>query len=175
MNTEIIIVPTTAILYKLIVGEDWYYGSTVESLSARLRDHYKRGLLSPDRKLYKAVATLGGWAKVTCEVIDTFPFVSKEELWRAEDRLIKMDNPHCLNINRAILTDEERSTQKAEVSKRCKKVVYDKNRQDPEWIAKERERAKSLYEQSKNDPAYMERKRKAALASYYRRKEGVRS
>lgn len=169
MDTTIAELPIIAFLYKLIVGDKWYIGSSIESIQARIGRHYRQGLETPDRKLYKTVAEVGGWKNVKVEIITTFSFMTKEDLWKEEDKYMKLDDPLCLNSNRAILTTEERINQKKEVSSRCKRTKYAKDSQDPEWKEKERARARELYNRLKQDPEWMERKRQVSLASYHRK------
>lgn len=166
MDTTIAELPVVAYLYKLVVGEDWYVGSSIESIQNRMMNHYRQGIATPDRRLYKAVAETGGWKNVRVEILTTLSFNSKEDLWKEEDKHIRLDDPHCLNTRRATLTEEERKDQKNEVKRRCWKKWMD----DPEFREKERERSRALYEKQKSDPAFLQRKREVALASYHRRK-----
>lgn len=170
MDTTIAELPVVAFLYKLIVGDRWYVGSSRESIQQRMSKHYQQGIATPDRKLYKAVAEAGGWKTVKVEILSTPAFTSKEDLWREEDKHINLADPLCLNSSRAILTEEERKQQKKEVSSRCKKALYAKRREDPEWVQKERERVNALHARRKADPDYLARKREVALASYHRRR-----
>jgi hypothetical protein len=166
MDSTIAELPVVAFLYKLVVGEGWYVGSSIESIQARMSRHYRQGLATPDRKLYKAVADGGGWKNVRVEILTTLPFTSKEDLWREEDKHINTADPNCLNSFRAILTEEERKEQKNDVKRRC----WKRWTEDPEFKERERERQRGLYERQKSDPEFLERKRKTALASYHRRK-----
>ena len=170
MDTQIENLPTVGFIYRLIVGDNWYIGSTYENTQRRMDAHYKQGKLTPERKLYKAVSECGGWKAVRFEIVTTFPFTTKEEMWQQENTYIRLDDPKCLNTNRAILTPEERVEQKREVSSRCKKALYLKRKDDPDWIEKERERARILYAKQKEDPEFMARKRASAVVSYHKRK-----
>lgn len=166
MDTTIKELPVVAFLYKLIVGEGWYVGSSIQSIQSRMKKHYRQALATPDRRLYKAVAEAGGWANVKVEILTTLSFTSKEDLWKEEDKHVRLDDPHCLNTCRAILTEEERKDQKNQVKRRC----WKKWKEDPEFCERERARQKALYEKKKSDPAFLQRKREVALASYHRRK-----
>lgn len=128
--------------------------------------HYRQALQTPDRKLYKAVAELGGWCNIKCEIIETFGFTTKEELWEREDAMINLEDPLCLNTVRAILSSEERAEQKREVKRKC----WKKWMEDPEFAEEKRRKAKELYDRRKSDPEFLAKRREAALASYHRRK-----
>jgi hypothetical protein len=170
MESTIPTLPVVAFLYKLVIGEKWYVGSSRESIQSRMAKHYQQGIATPTRRLYKAVADGGGWLNVRVEILTTFAFTTKEDLWREENKHINTADPNCLNSFRAILTEDERKEQRKEVSSRCKKALYAQRRQDPEWVAKERERQKALYARRKDDPEWLEKKRAVALASYHRRR-----
>jgi hypothetical protein len=167
MDTTIAELPIVAFLYKLIVGDKWYVGSSIESIQSRMNKHYRQALETPDRKLYKEVAEVGGWKNVKVEVITTFSFDTKEDLWKEEDKHINLDDPLCLNTRRAVLTEEERAELKREVKRRCWKKWMD----DPEFKEAQREKARELYKRQKEDPEFMEKRRKSALASYHKRKD----
>lgn len=167
MDTHIPNLPIAAILYKLLVGDKWYIGTTIEPIQRRMDSHYKQGRQTPDRKLYKAVAEGGGWSNVRCEVLETFSFTTKEDLWRRENHHIRLDDENCLNSNRAILTAEERLEQRNEIKRR----YWKRHSADPDFKAKQNEKQKQLYERKKSDPEWLERKRAIARESYHRRKE----
>jgi len=90
-------VPATALLYKINIGSKYYIGSTRGSLSARLLTHYKKSTLYPGRKVYKAIAALGGWHLCTIEVIKTFAFTTNEALRLEERAYINLADPLSLN------------------------------------------------------------------------------
>jgi hypothetical protein len=97
------IVPMIALLYKITIGTKHYIGSTKGSLQARLLTHYKKYQLFPDRKVYKAIASLGGWHLCSIEVLKTFAFTDNETLRTEEKAYIFLEDPLCLNSVRAIL------------------------------------------------------------------------
>lgn len=99
---RIINIPATALIYRISIGDKYYIGSTKGSLQARLLTHYKKATLFPDRKIYKAIATLGGWHLCTIEVLKTFSYTTKEALLMEEKVLINLSDPLCLNSIRAI-------------------------------------------------------------------------
>jgi hypothetical protein len=115
-----------------------------------MAEHYRKAKETPDRKLYKAVASFGGWMNIRIEIVASFLFTTKEDLWKQEDSYIKLDDSNSLNTNRAMLSPEERAEQKKEVSSRCKKTLYVERRKDPEWVASERERHRKLYAKKKS-------------------------
>ena len=167
MDTVIANIPTIGVLYKLVVGENYYIGSSIDTLSSRLSRHYKTSRETPDRKLYKAVGEGGGWANVKVEVIETLVVLSKQDLWKREDEYIRLDDPKCLNTLRAILTPDERRTQLNETKRRC----WKKWMEDPEFAENQRQKKREFYQRNKTDPEFLEKKREIAKASYHRRKK----
>jgi hypothetical protein len=98
---RILIVPAQAILYKIIIGTKYYVGSTKGSLQARLLVHYKKSTLFPNRKVYKAIADLGGWSLCTIEIIKMFAFTTAEALRLEEKAFINLADECCLNSIRS--------------------------------------------------------------------------
>ena len=138
-------IPVIGVIYKLIIGAEYYIGSTVESLQGRMSSHYRQAIETPERKLYKAVLKNGGWETVKLEVIEMNIVKNAEELRNKEETYINKDDVLCLNIKRAVLTPEERVALKKEVSSRCKKAKYAIDSKVPEWREKERAKKKELY------------------------------
>ena len=169
MDTTVVELPVVSFIYKFIVGDNWYIGSSKTCIANRMKEHYRKAIECPTRKVYKVISEHGGWKNVKVEIITSFSFTTKEDLWREEDKFINLKDPLCLNTSRAILTEDERIQQKREVSSRCKKKKYYEDRKDPDWVEKTRERARALYAKQKQDPEIMKRKREQALASYHRR------
>ena len=162
-------IPTVGIIYKLIVGDDYYIGSTTEGLQRRITTHYKGANASPERRLYKAIEDLGGWKDVKCEVLETLVVADQLTLFKKEDEHIRLEDPHCLNTVRAVLSEEERKEQKKAVKRQC----WARWVEDPAFRERERQKAKAAYNRKRNDPEFMERRRKTALESYHRRKNGT--
>jgi len=95
-------VPALSLIYKIVIGDKFYIGSTKGSLAARLLTHYKKAQLFPERKVYKAIAALGGWHCCSVEVLKTFAFTTNEALRLEEKGYINLVDPLCLNSIRAI-------------------------------------------------------------------------
>lgn len=95
-------VPALSLIYKIVIGDKFYVGSTKGSLAARLLTHYKKAQLFPERKVYKAIAAFGGWHLCSIEVLKTFEFTTNEALRMEEKNYINLVDPLCLNSNRPI-------------------------------------------------------------------------
>jgi hypothetical protein len=160
-------IPATATLYKLTMGDYWYIGSTSNNIKYRMGVHYNNSLRFPERKLYKQVTGAGGWGNVKCEIVKTVDFTTKADLHKLENEYIRLDDPLCLNMTRATLTEQERVEANREQNRRA---YHRKRAEDPEFLEREKARLKEFYAKRKEDPAFMEMKRQSAMASYYRRK-----
>lgn len=97
-------------IYKIVIGEYYYFGSTRTSPSERLYCHKAMSMRYPDRKLYKHITLAGGWDNVKMIVVERFPCDSREELQRKEDSYIRehLSDEHCLNEIVAYRSPEER-------------------------------------------------------------------
>ena len=83
-------------VYKLILGEYYYYGSTKTTLEERLRTHYS-DFLRLKTKLYNKAREVG-WDEVKIELVKECENARVEE-----DLLIggSLEDPMCLNTRRA--------------------------------------------------------------------------
>ena len=100
-------------IYKLLCDDNhYYYGSTVSKyLSSRFcchrndsdREEFK------NNKLHSHIRSIG-WDRVKIILVAEFPFVSHDDRRRKENEYIvaALNDPLCLNHNRAYITDEER-------------------------------------------------------------------
>lgn len=104
MSNRIAIVPALSLIYKIIIGDKYYIGSTKGSLQARLLTHYKKATLFPERKVYKAISALGGWHLCSVEVLKTFSYTNSEDLRVIETEFINLSDPLCLNSIRPTLS-----------------------------------------------------------------------
>ena len=97
-------------IYQIICPDGQYYiGSTTSSLDDRFRQHKMHGKQHPTRKLFQTIYTFG-WDKVHIQLIEDYPCKSKDELTTREDFFIKQakqNDPMCLNVIRAHVTEEE--------------------------------------------------------------------
>jgi hypothetical protein len=87
-------------VYKLIVGDCYYYGHTSTTLKERLRTHHV-DFLRLNTKLY-AKAKMVGWDNVKIELVKECENAREEE-----DRLIgsSLSDPLCLNMRRVSSVD----------------------------------------------------------------------
>ena len=89
-------------IYRLIGGDKFYIGSTIQSLSRRLSKHKSRSK-EEDRKnsnLYKYFTEIG-WENVSIELIEEIQIETRKELFELECKYIKklLIDEKCLNIN----------------------------------------------------------------------------
>ena len=94
-------IPKVGTIYRLVVGDAYYIGSTLKTIHCRIAAHqscYRSG--GNECKLYKYIAEHGGWDAVKVEIIETM--VPEAELRIHEDSLINLMDPLCLNTRCAI-------------------------------------------------------------------------
>lgn len=160
MDTQIPDVPMVAIIYRILAGDKYYIGSTTEGLQCRMQLHYIDGKVKTERKLYKAVAEAGGWVNVKVSILESFAFTTKKDTFIREDAYIKLDDPNCMNTNRAFVAEDEVVEHIKEAKRRC----YEKIKQDPEKMQKRRERMKMYRAEKSKDPEYLEKRREQQKA-----------
>lgn len=112
------------IIYKLNCEDGYYYiGSTTSNPKVRLSNHKQSSKKDITRDVYKHINNIG-WDKVKFEIIEKYPCKSKKELCACEDKYIHAAKDKkdimCLNINRALVTEEEK--------KRNMKISYEKRK-----------------------------------------------
>lgn len=112
-------------VYRLGVGDYFYFGSTGAGLNERLRTH-KTDYDRLNTRLYETIRGAGGWDAVTAEVIKECDDYESEE-----DRLIRehWGNPMLLNARRVTITNEERKDLNAAYYKTLKETKPDKVRE----------------------------------------------
>ena len=120
-------------IYKLQCDDGFYYiGSTTNSLSGRLGNHKQDSKKYPKRGLYEHINTIG-WNHVQIEKIEDFPCKDKNELSAKEDFYINKargeDDHYCLNINRAIVTKEERKLNVKKYYEEHKESIINQHRE----------------------------------------------
>lgn len=100
-------------VYKLYCDDGhFYYGSTKQKyLSVRLwshRDDSKKEAYK-NNKAYAHINKIG-WDRVKAILVEEFEYSTREDMKRRENNHIVKDlnNPLCLNHNRAIVSDTER-------------------------------------------------------------------
>jgi len=110
-------------IYRLIGGDKFYIGSTVQSLSRRLSKHKSRSK-EEDRKnskLYKYFTEIG-WENVWIELIEEIEIKTRKELFDLECKYIRdlLIDDKCLNINRPVRTIEEKKEQDRQFGKKIR-------------------------------------------------------
>ena len=115
-------------LYKLVDQVEGYYyiGSTAcQTLSKRLMWHKQDSskLKFQKTKKYAHFNSIG-WCNVKIILISEHQFQNKMELLREEDKLIQehRDDPKCLNLLRAFMSDEDKKAYIAEHNKEYRKT-----------------------------------------------------
>jgi len=94
-------------IYRIVVGDSYYSGSTTMSLDERLLSHKYMSKKHPEMKLYKKAIELGLDA-MTIELVEHYPCNSKIELLQRENMYINLSDPLCLNMRPAYLSPEEK-------------------------------------------------------------------
>ncbi len=103
----------TAKIYQLVCDDGhYYYGSTINDLRIRFRDHKNASKKHPYR-VYEHI-NKAGWNSVRMLLVEEYPCANRQDLNKKESEYIlshKAD-PLCLNNNLAYLTDEQRKEYK---------------------------------------------------------------
>jgi hypothetical protein len=161
--------PIVSFLYKLRIGEYWYAGSGTEGVGKRVKGHYETSVLCPNRKLYKHIADNGGWPAVKMEILSTSSTMNRDQLKVAENELINLKDPHCLNTHRASTTDEEKKKFNEYPSYKAKKAKYQERKKDPVKWAEDQKKRKELYDERKKNPEWVAAEN--ARKSEYKRRD----
>jgi hypothetical protein len=131
-------------IYRLIGGDKFYIGSTIQTLARRLSKHKSRSK-EKDRKnsnLYKYFTEIG-WENVTIELIEEIEIKTRKDLFELECKYIRdsLIDEKCLNINRPVRTIEERKEQDRQIGKRIRSERPDHERERvAEWRRKNPEK-----------------------------------
>jgi len=131
-------------IYRLIGGDKFYIGSTIQTLTRRLSKHKSRSK-EKDRKnsnLYKYFTEIG-WENVTIELIEEIEIKTRKDLFELECKYIRdsLIDEKCLNINRPVRTIEERKEQDRQIGKRIRSERPDHERERvAEWRRKNPEK-----------------------------------
>jgi hypothetical protein len=148
-------IPRLATIYKLSIGDQYYYGSTIVGLKTRVRSHQDASKRRPNQKLYKAILTGGGWEKVKTEIVETFPFTTKKEMWLRERTFVRRDDPLCLNCYDPAPTPRpKRESKRTEARQAYDKIYYEHHKEE----IKQR-RMEYYYNTVKTDPGLLKRHR----------------
>lgn len=99
-------------IYKLQCEDGHFYiGSTINELRYRFSQHNRKAKVHTERRAYKHINELG-WDKVCIILVEEVVCENKQQLRQVEDKHIRaeQENPLCLNIYVAVLTDKECKT-----------------------------------------------------------------
>lgn len=116
-------------IYKLIVGEFFYYGSTHQSPCERLYTHKVQAKKHPDRRLYKHIND--NWDAVKMEVVERLKCETREEVWVKENEYINkyLNDEKCLNERVAHQTKEEYNKKRVEAQRNRRKEQSEEERE----------------------------------------------
>ena len=160
--------PIVSFLYKLRIGEYWYAGSGTEGVKKRIKGHYETSIYCPERKVYKHITENGGWTAVQMQIISTSSTMNREQLRIAEDELIDLKDPLCLNTHKASASEEDKKKFNEYPSYKAKKAKYQTLKKDPTAWEADQKRRKEMYEERKKDPEWV-RAENARKAEYKRK------
>ena len=116
-------------IYRLICHDGhFYYGSTIQQyLSRRIARHRENSQIArrQQTRVYRYINTIG-WNNVKIELVEEFDYTTKEDMLQRENTYIvkSLNDPLCLNNNRAIVTAEEKAEQ---ILKHCLIIKARKN------------------------------------------------
>lgn len=130
---------TKSKIYKLICNDSYFYiGSTISTLSTRLKNH-KKDSKDSNSKLYNHIKKIG-WDNVKISLLEEFITINKQELLEKEYDYIRKENSEfCLNTyiydnendrikNRKEYIKKYEETNKDKICKR-KKEYNNKNKE----------------------------------------------
>jgi hypothetical protein len=139
-----------------------------------MKGHYDTYITCPDRKLYKHIAENGGWVNVKMELISASITLKGLQLRLAENALIDLKDPFCLNTHLASITEETRKRFDEYPSHKAKKEKYQALKNDPvAWEADQKKR-KEAYEAKKLDPEWVKAEN-ARKAEYKRNRRAKKA
>lgn len=119
---------------SLLDGAQFYYGSTVTSLSKRLTCHKWQATHDPKNMRVYEYFNTHGWINAKIELVENYPCDSLEELLKRERELIDRDMP-TLNTAKPFVTEEEKQ---ATLNKNAKK--FRESEKGKEYIAQQNQR-----------------------------------
>jgi hypothetical protein len=146
-------IPQLGLVYRLMVGDYHYTGSTIDTLRRRISNHRKAYVGGGDdhtRKFYKHLKENGGWDVVKVLVLEKD--IEESKLKLREQSFINKDDPFCLNAYNAVAplvpakvpvrTPRRKAYDKAyyeahkEEMKRKRMERYERDKEDPVKYAK---------------------------------------
>ena len=129
--------PKIVKLYKIVSdkGDKVYIGSTTQHyLKTRWNAHQANHKSGYGPCSSSILFDEYGLENCRCELIETFPFTTKEDMLQRERQQIDLHQT-AVNAHRPMLTQEEK---RLETNARIRKS-YHKLKEDPEWLAKRRQ------------------------------------
>lgn len=86
----------------------YYYGSTINDLRFRLKNHKSKATNNMNRRLYQHINN--NWDQVQIILVEEYACENREQLLKKENEYILQhkEDPFCLNISRTILSNRER-------------------------------------------------------------------
>jgi hypothetical protein len=117
-------------IYRIQCNDDRFYiGSTTQILSQRL--HHHKQLSKTDNTIFYQHMRKLGWENATIVLIENYPCDTSQELHQQEDIHIAqhIDNPLCLNQNRAFLSDERRQEEMKEYTEEHRQDANERAKQ----------------------------------------------
>ena len=143
-------IPRIGIVYRFMIDDYHYTGSTVDTLHSRINNHksaYKGGGDTQTRKFYQHLVTVGGWDNVKVLILESN--VEEEKLKQREQSHINKDDPFCLNAYNVIapLVPVVKSAKgRTDERKAYDKIYYEAHKEELKKARMER------YQQTKADP-----------------------
>lgn len=105
-------------IYKLLIGDCFYYGSTFSTLEKRRYNHTVKARIHTQIKVYSKANEIG-INNIKIELVEIYPCQTRKELLERENYYIitNLSNPLCLNSRVSYLSIEE---------KKDKQKIYNK-------------------------------------------------
>ena len=160
-------IPRNGTIYRLVLGEYYYTGSTFETIHHRVKEHkgcVKRG--GGNRKLYKHITENGGWDAVKVLVLET-NILDEATLLRKEQSYINLADPYCLNSVPSVaeVIPKRPSKPRSEERKAYDRTYYEVHK---EHLKKKR---MDSYNAQKDDPEFREKHRRQGREAQRRAKK----
>lgn len=170
-------------IYKLECSDGhYYYGSTINDLRIRLRDHKLASKKQPYR-VYEHINKVG-WENVKIVLVEAYSCQNRRELNRKETEYISShkSDPLCLNTILSFITEEAKKEYKRNHTQKNKEVLakYHKQKRtgNPDVAEYQRKYRETHQEElkEKKKQYYLEHKEednKRCLNRYYKNREAI--
>ena len=164
--------PKLGLVYRLLIGNYYYTGSTLETIHHRIKTHqtaYSKNEDEQTRKLYKHIYENGGWDHVKVEILEKD--IEETNLKQREQSYINKEDSYCLNsynvISPAIKIPKKVSI-RSDKRKEYDRLYYEQHKE------RLKQQRMENYVKVKNDPekhAKMLEVSRNAQARYYAKKK----